>query len=194
MDSEFRYIDISTTNLAGIQDVFKNVIKVETNYVPFSNFIRVIYCHIPNSESKEYRIMNVRTGDVIESIFRHKDEKKPFFIYVPFKGKEYIVTSTFPGAFSIVSCADSKTYDRTLEIDGKKAIPIKASAHIKSNDKNEDKYVDITFLCKFDSKDGEAEYKNITIKLSNMCTCELFSNMIVENAELSEEDQINGWI
>lgn len=99
MDSEFRYIDISTTNLAGIQDVFKNVIKVETNYVPFSNFIRVIYCHIPNSESKEYRIMNVRTGDVIESIFRHKDEKKPFFIYVPFKGKEYIVTSTFPGAF-----------------------------------------------------------------------------------------------
>lgn len=84
-------------------------------------------------------------------------------------------------------CTDDKTYDRSLEINGKRAIPIKASAHIRSNYKNEDDYVSITFLCKFVGE-SDVEYKNITIKLHNMCTCEMFSNMIVEGAEISEEN------
>lgn len=91
--------------------------------------------------------------------------------------------------FSIVCCTDNKTYDRSLDVDGKKAVPIKASAHIIPNYKNEDEYVDITFLCKF-VKNDETEYKNVTVKLDNMCTCELFSvnNMTIENAEIREED------
>lgn len=193
---KYRYIDVSTTNLGGIQDVLKDEIEVKTNYVTFSNYIRVIQKRplkpdntVDYDAHVTYNIVDLKTGEVIDTIFRSKGEEKPFFIYVPFKGKEYIVTSTAPGVFSIVCCTDNKTYDRSLDVDGKKVVPIKASAHIIPNHKNEDEYVDITFLCKF-VKNDETEYKNVTVKLDNMCTSELFNtnNMSIEDAEIKEED------
>lgn len=47
----------------------------------------------------------------------------------------------------------------------------------------------ITFLCKFVGND-ETEYKNITVKLDNMCTSELFNtnNMSIEDAEIKEKE------
>ena len=47
----------------------------------------------------------------------------------------------------------------------------------------------IAFLCKF-VKNDETEYNNVTVKLDNMCTSELFNtnNMSIEDAEIKEED------
>lgn len=187
MDTVDQFINLTTECLHNTQNVVKDLVKVEYTYIPVPSFIQILYSAFPDRNCEEYRILDTGTGNEINRIFRHEGENKPFFIYIPFKGKEYIITSTVPGAFSIVCCTDDKTYDRSLEINEKRAIPIKASAHIRSNYKNEDDYVSITFLCKFVGE-SDVEYKNITIKLHNMCTCEMFSNMIVENAELSEEN------
>lgn len=193
---KYRYIDVSTTNLGGIQDVLKDEIEVKTNYVTFSNYIRVIQKRplkpdntVDYDAHVAYNIMDLKTGEVIDTIFRSKGEEKPFFIYVPFKGKEYIVTSTAPGVFSIVCCTDNKTYDRSLDVDGKKVVPIKACAHIIPDYDNKDRYVYITFLCKFIGNE-ETEYKNVTVKLDNMCTSELFdvNNLTIEDANIREED------
>lgn len=191
-----RYTDVSE-NIGDTQDVTRETVKIEESRIPFSEFIKVVKKRplkpdntVDYNSNFSYYISDSKTGDVIDTIFRSfNDKTKPFFIYVPFKGKDYIVTSTSPGVFSIVCCTDRKTYDRSLEIDGKKAIPIGASARIRTNFKNEDEYVCITFLCKFVGND-ETEYKNVTVKLDNMCTSELFNtnNMSIEDAEIKEKE------
>lgn len=191
-----RYTDVSE-NIGDTQDVTRETVKIETSRIPFSEFIKVVRKRplkpdntVDYNSNFSYYISDSKTGDVIDTIFRSfNDKTKPLFIYIPFKGKDYIVTSTAPGLFSIVCCTDRKTYDRSLEVDGKKVIPISASARIRTNSKNEDEYVCITFLCKFVGND-ETEYKNVTVKLDNMCTSELFStnNMSIEDAEIKEED------
>lgn len=194
--NKYRYTDVSTTNLGGIQNVLRDEVKVSTTHVTFPNHIRIIKKRplkpdgtVDYDAIVKYNITNTKTGDVIDSIVRSKGEEKPFFIYVPFKDEEYIITSAAPGIFSIVCIADDKIYNRSLKVDGKKVVPIKACAHIIPDYDNKDRYVYITFLCKF-IENEETEYKNVTVKLDNMCTSELFdvNNLTIENANIREED------
>lgn len=99
MDTVDQFINLTTECLHNTQNVVKDLVKAEYTYIPVPSFIQILYSAFPDRNCEEYRILDTGTGNEINRIFRHEGENKPFFIYIPFKGKEYIITSTVPGAF-----------------------------------------------------------------------------------------------
>lgn len=178
-----QYTDISVTDIDGHQGVNKSVIKVESQQIPFSKRFRVLHRNGTNKKLEEYKIVDLKDGSTVDRIFRLEDEDPPFFIFVPFKGNDYIITAVNPNVFYIINCNQGKGYSKCLTVNDCDVCPIKASAEIYTTLLGEDLNVRLSFLCKFIDKDGSYSYKSIITVLDTLDTCEIFTKIDVADVE-----------